>query len=119
MRPRRWVALLLLVSVGTTSVEILLGEEHPAEGAGVGLSAPATAAAAVLGTPSESAPAEDQVPDDCTCLCACACVNAQVVVTATPVEPPSGLCQPASLTNAMALFLKRARARPDLRPPLA
>ncbi|MGH7504587.1 MAG: hypothetical protein ACRELX_03010 [Longimicrobiales bacterium] len=108
MRLRRAVGLLLLLTVGLSSAEVLLaGEEPPVT---------SSAVAAALDT---SAPAEESAPDDCACLCACGCVNAQVVVAPEAAEfcvTGAGLLASA---DASLVFTKRARPRPHLRPPLA
>lgn len=110
---RRSIALILLLTVGLSSAEVLLAdEEPPSSGESV-----ATAALDVLAEPASDNDSSDG--DDCACLCACGCVNAQVVVApqATAFSIIGGHFLPR--IDIPAGFAKRARARPHLRPPLA
>lgn len=98
MRRRRWVASLLLLAVGASSAEALLGEGLPA----------------VSGWPVDASPT-----DDCVCLCPCACANAQLIVVVPAVEGAVLRSHGVPPNVPVPGLLTRPRARPSLRPPLA
>lgn len=113
MTLRRLIALVLLLTVGVSSAEVLFADEElPASSESI-----ATAALAVLAEPASDNDSSEG--DDCACLCACGCVNAQVVVAPQPTafSITGGHFLPP--IDVPAGFAKRARARPHLRPPLA
>ena len=112
MTLRRWIALVLLLTVGLSSAEVLLADEGPPSSS----ESVASAASAVLEPASDNDSSDE---DDCACLCACGCVNAQVVVAPQPsaFSITGGHFSPP--IDVPAGFAKRARARPHLRPPLA
>lgn len=112
MTLRRVVGLVLLVTIGFSSAEVVFADEGPeADGAAASM---VQAAAAIDGQSEDPDPA-----DDCSCLCACGCVNAQVMVTPEPAEFRTTGVQLDAPIQSPLVFAKRARARPHLRPPLA
>lgn len=111
MRPRRWIALVLLFCVTASSIEVLFGREASPGGLET-LVAVGEAASPSL-VPEE--PAGEA--NDCPCLCACGCSSTRGVVL-----PRELLCMAAWIRRP-ALYSRpplaeQNRPSPRPRPPL-
>jgi hypothetical protein len=109
IRIRRIVAFLLLLTIGASSVEVLLGGE------------PAVASTSVIAAaPPDAAPAHNEGGgDDCACLCACGCPGAQLAVAPSQPMFDFGTIHveiAVARTYRSTLLLD---AHPPFRPPLA
>lgn len=106
---RRIVAIVLLLAVGTSSVEVLLPGEPNAT------TAPAQAMV-------ESLPdgvSQDGTRADCDCLCACGCTHAQVVVLAHAIVALGPCVTHDDTLPAPSPVVASVDPAPQFRPPRA
>jgi hypothetical protein len=109
---RRLVAFVLLLCVGTSSVEVILGNE-PAPTA-------ATWACSTLGSPSVPVPAGHGDHDEgCPCFCACGCAGAVLTVAPAPPAPLSPESVQRVAETDTVLRPTHRTTPPRVRPPLA
>jgi len=106
MSLRRVVALLLLVAVSTSSVEVLFGLESSLAGA-------ETQIVVAQAETDALTPSPDAADQDCACLCACLCPGAQLVVA--PADPPAPATQ--DVTEASTAQDLRSPTFPSPQPP--
>jgi hypothetical protein len=108
---RRPVALVLLLCVGASSVEVLFGNEPVT-------TAPTLAAA--TGTCLQApVPADHHEDAGCPCFCACGCTGA--VLTVEPVLPTLFSVETVQRVAEIRTVLRPAHRTipPPVRPPLA
>lgn len=114
MTLRTAVSVVLLASVGMSSVEVLFGDAGP-----VGSRMIETVDAVTEDEVVPAASGPEESSDDCPCLCACVCSGAQLVVAPqrTSFDFSRGEARTTSRTSLRHLALPAPR--PHLRPPIA
>lgn len=113
--PRRLIALLAVLCLGLSSVEVLFADAHT----GRERISPISSASIVLDAPANfdaSAPAGEH---DADCACLCACANAQSVVL--PDLPTVPVTDTGSPNHAPRVERAPPAVTPEphLRPPVA
>jgi hypothetical protein len=108
---RRRVALVLLLCVGTSSVEVLFGNEPVT-------TAPTLADATGI-CPQAPVPADQHEDEGCPCFCACGCTGA--VLTVEPVSPTLPSVETVHWVAEIRTVVRPAHRTtpPPVRPPLA
>lgn len=117
MTGRRVVALLLLLSVSLTSLEVLW-----ADAAGSSTQSDLVSTGVPNGGDSPtllSAADADTAGDDCLCLCACACAGAQSGALSAVIGFRFDLGGPLPAWIGTERGLPAPSSEPHLRPPLA
>ena len=112
---RRSIALLLLLGVSLSSVEILWAE-------GADPVTPTTAAEVLSmsgGGPVLADSGRELPPDNCPCLCACACTGAQIATIPDATVLSAGFVSALPAFGAAERIPRSRPADPRLRPPLA
>ena len=105
---RRVTALVLLLTIGLSSVEVLLpGEARAASSAGA------------IVADASGADTQRAARADCTCLCACGCMDAQVVVLADAVVPLGPYLTFTEVVPAPSSVVVSVEPFPQFRPPRA
>ena len=115
---QRLVSLLLLVSIGASSVEVVFGENGltGASAQSVSVGSPDTSAGGDLpGAPGQP-PGETS---DCACLCACACTGANSAVVPAVVFADFEVCRSELPPPDFGHVHPLEAPSPPFRPPLA
>lgn len=116
---RRVLCLLLLLTIGASSVEVVLGNATLVDR----LAAQALSAGSADTPPGgalTTAPAEPAgETSDCACLCACVCAGAQSAIVAALVSVQFHIVEPELSEADVGRVHPLQGPRPPFRPPLA
>lgn len=118
---RRLVGLVMVLTLGLSSAEVLLADARGGTSSNESaVTTPFTASGGTSVGPDDSeAPAQGGGEANCFCLCACTCAGAQVAVLPSADVAPASCNAPAGPISSPDLTLAGQPHKPDLRPPRA